>query len=121
MNEFLKSVGYKQWDTKEERIGEYEFVTEKYQKRVDKEPAWLGTYLCECNEKLFVNIDVTTRKDLTSSHTSRTISLCHQSPVTKEWCNLEIYSLPTDKMNGVDLKKFEATLRNMWIAFNKEN
>lgn len=121
MNDFLKSAGYKKWDTKEERIGEYKFVTEKYQKRVDGEPAWLGVHLCDCNEKLFIDIDISTCTNLTSSRVSWTISMRHQSPVNGEWCNLEIYSLPLDKMNSEDLKKLEAALRNMWIAFNKEN
>ena len=121
MNEFLTSAGYKQWETKEERIGKYKFVTEKYQRRVDGETAWLGVYLCECNEKLLVNIDVLTRTDLTDSHTSWTISLTHQSPVNNEWCDLKIYNLPLEKMNGVDLNKFETILRNMWTAFNKES
>lgn len=124
MNEFLTSAGYKQWGAEEERIRKYKFVTEKYQRRVDGEPAWLGVYLCERNEKLLVNIDVLTQTDLTGltdSRTSWTISLTHQSPVNNEWCDLKIYNLPMEKMNSVDLKKFEATLRNMWIAFNKEN
>lgn len=119
MVEFLVNSGYKRWNTKEEQIGEYKFVAEQYQKRVDGEVAWLGTYLCECNDKLFINIEVTTRAVSSDEYVSWTISLTHQSPVNGEWCDLKIYNISTDKL--IDIEKFEITLRNMWIAFNKEN
>ena len=121
MNEFLANSGYKHWNTKTEQFGEYKFVTEQYQKRVDGDDAWSDTYLCKCNDKLSVNIEVTTRTDPSGKYVSWTIYLMHQSPVNGEWCDLKIYNLPMDKMNGVDLKKLETTLRNMWIAFNKED
>ena len=120
MKEFLINSGYKHWDREVENMGSFRFVTDKYQKRVDEETSWLGTYLCKCNDKLFIDISVVTRTVATTEYTSWTISLTHQNPVNGEWCNLEIYNLPAEKMNGVDLKKFETTLRNMWIAFNKE-
>lgn len=121
MNAFLVNSGYKHWNMRDEQIGEYKFVTEQYQKRVDREATWLGTYLCECNEKLFLNIGVCSRTNNTETYTTWTISLTHQSPVNGEWCDLKIYNLPIVKMNGVDLKKFESKLRNMWIVFNKES
>lgn len=121
MNEFLINIGYKHWDRKVEDVGSFRFVTDKYQKRVDGEPSWLGTYLCECNDKLFINISVATRTGTTTEYTSWTISLIHQSPVNMEWCDLSIYNLPMKKLNDFHLKEFETKLRNMWITFNKEN
>lgn len=118
MNEFLVNNGYKHWDSESERIGDYSFVTQKFQKRVDRQTAWLGMWLCECNDKLLVNVEVTTTNVGDESRTSWTASLCHQSPVNNEWCDLKIYGIPVDKV--VDIEKFESKLRNMWIAFNKE-
>lgn len=119
--EFLQSNGYKHWASKRDRAGDYSFVTEKYQKRADGMLTWVNVPLCECNDKLLVNIEVNTITVGGKENTRWTIYMTHQSPVNNEWCDLKIYNLPMDKMNGVDLKKFEITLRNMWITFNKEN
>lgn len=118
MKEFLEINGYKHWDSKRDIVGGCSFATEKYQKRVDHTLPWAGVPLCECNDKLSINTEVNTITIDGKENTTWTIFMVHQSPVSKEWCDLKIYSIPTDKL--VDIEKFESKLREMWIAFNKD-
>ena len=117
IKEFLESNGYKQWASKKDNIGDCMFITEKYQKRVDFDTAWTKAPLCECNDKLLVNIEVNTNTIGGEENITWTIFLLHQSPVNDEWCDLKIYNILTDKL--IDIEKFESKLREMWIVFNK--
>ena len=65
-----------------------------------------------------INTEVNTITIDGKENTTWTIFMVHQSPVSKEWCDLKIYSIPTEKV--VDIEKFESKLRDMWIAFNKD-
>lgn len=121
MNEFLENSGYNQGMYDKRALGDYQITRESYQKRVDREMAWLGMWLCELNDKLFINLTINTVESNSGCSVSWTVSFTHQSPVNGEWCDLKIYNLPMEKLDSVNLKKHEATLRNMWIAFNKEN
>ena len=118
MKHFLEQNGYKAWDSKEDWVGKYQIITNKYQKRVDNTLAWANVPLCECNDKLSINTEVHTITIDGKENTTWTIFMVHQSPVSKEWCDLKIYSIPTEKV--VDIEKFESKLRDMWIAFNKD-
>lgn len=118
IKELLESNRYKHWSSEKDRIGDCMLITEKYQKRVDYEVAWLDMWLCECNDKLFINIEVNASTVGRKENTTWTIYMTHQSPVNNEWCDLKIYSIPTEKL--VDIEKFESKLREMWIVFNKD-
>lgn len=114
MQEFLAQNGYKMWEEKTDYLGDKRFVSRKYQKRVDVLPEWQGTTLCYCNDKLFLNIEESKIAEFPESYS---IGMVHENGYG-EWCDLKIYSIPTDKL--VDIEKFESKLRDMWIAFNKD-
>ena len=114
MQEFLEQDGYKMWEEKTDYLRDKKFVSRKYQKRVDVLPGWQGVPLCSCNDKLFLNIE---ESQIAGFPESYSIGMVHENRYG-EWCDLKIYSIPTDKL--VDIEKFESKLCEMWIAFNKE-
>lgn len=119
MNEFLVNSGYKRWNTKEEQIGEYKFVTEQYQKRVDTLQGWEDAPMCLCNDKLFIDIEVSYLSHPTMKMMdSWSIGMEHESPTNGDWVKLEIRGIDMDKVES--LAKFEKKLYNLWKTFNEE-
>lgn len=116
--QILLDKGYKHYKTHEQPLGSSGHITTHYyQRRVDKDVAWLGQWLCACNEKLHLNVSVTTYLMLGKEHQRWEIEMCSESPVYEEWCKLKIYSLPVEKL--VDIDKYEIRMRNLWQEFNK--
>ena len=111
MQEFLEQNDYKKWDSKEDWIGKYQIITNKYQKRVDTMEEFAGSLLCLCNDKLFINIEETTINEKTSYE----ISMTHENGFD-EWCDLKIYSLSSTQVQD-GLKDYEIKLKKLWDVF----
>ena len=112
MKEFLESNGYKCWKNDVDECSK----TEHYQRRVDNLPQYESYPLCQCNDKVYINIVHYrfTIHDL--DHNSLTANLCHGN-AAGEWCDLKIYSLSEEKVKE-SLDSIEQKLLNMWKAFN---
>lgn len=84
-----------------------------FQKRVDgiyQEPP-----VCECNDKLLINIKVFTFAIHGVVHTSCEMNMVHERP-DDEWCNLKIYSL-TEYQVKSNLKAYEDKMVKLWEVF----
>ena len=112
MQHFLEQNGYKLWDSKEEWIGKYKIVTNKYQKRVDQTDVFAGSLVCICNDKLFINIEETF---LDNGKPSYEISMTHENGYD-EWCDLKIYSLDSRQIQE-SLVEYEQKLKKLWDVF----
>lgn len=111
MKEFLESNGYKMWKEDYDQMHH----TMYFQKRVDS--AYPNVPVCECNDKLFINIDVWTMKYDGRDHTSCTVNMAHERP-DDEWCDLNIYSLTEDQVKN-NLKSYEYEMVALWEVFYK--
>lgn len=111
MQEFLEQNGYKLYDTKQEFVGQHSWVTLSYQKRVDTKEDWKDSELCNCNDKLFLNITET----VAMGTTKYTIKLVHENGYC-EWCELSIYNLIDGEIES-NLVKYEHKLKKMWDIF----
>lgn len=115
MEKFLKENGYKKWNTESDSLG----ITCHYQKRMvvgvdfDK-----SVPLCNCNEKLLMNI----RHYKYTLQNGEKVSGCeiylvHENK-SEDWCDIKIYALSEEKLKE-NLVKYEKQLIAMWEAFSK--
>ena len=109
IKQFLESHQYKMW--KEENTDIHR--TMYFQKRVDD--TYPDSPLCECNDKLLINVDVWTMKYNGINHTSCTVSMVHENQAD-EWCDLRIYSLKEDQLIG-NLEHYEDKMIKLWEVF----
>lgn len=109
IQDFLWQENYNCWKDEVNTFGKTYF----YQKRVDT--VYQSYPLCNCNDKLFINIIHTDFVINDNPHISYEMSLCHENDVG-EWCDLKIYSLTAEKIIG-NLKMYETALLDMWNIF----
>lgn len=103
--------GYREWQRDADRFG----VKIQYQKRIDTVPEYEDYPLCECNDKLFININ-SYEYDVNGVYSlSFEMSLVHENR-SGDWCDLRIYALTADKIE-VNLKSYEVQLLEMWRVF----
>ena len=103
--------GYKMWK-EENKIGS---IVKKYQKRMDTAESF-GYPLCECNGKIFINIDYHNYTfDDGRVHEGYEINLVHENRAGY-WCDLKIYSIESKAVEK-NLSKFEKQLLEMWEVF----
>ena len=111
----LTDAGYKCWNTNKDQYG----TTAEWQSRVDIRDGFDESIpLCQCNDKLVINVRLDNFEANGSMFHSASISLTHEN---KEglWCDLTIYSLTQDEL--VDkLPSLEQKLLRLWKIFNKE-
>jgi len=105
----LEFYGYKKFDTQSNEYG----TTEKYQRRVDIDEGF-NSPLCQCNDKLFINIERWAYKGKASSK----IDMVHENS-QGEWCDIGIYSLTDDQLM-VKIEQYEKKLLEMWEVFYRE-
>jgi hypothetical protein len=105
----LEFYGYKRFDTQTNECG----TTEKYQRRVDTDQQF-NSPLCQCNDRLFINIERWTYKGKTSSK----IDMVHEN-AQGEWCDIGIYSLTDDQLM-TKIEQYEKKLLEMWEVFYRE-
>ena len=111
----LTDAGYKCWNTNKDQYG----TTAEWQSRVDIRDGFDESIpLCQCNDKLFINVRLDNFEANGSMFHSASISLTHEN---KEglWCDLTIYSLTQDELAD-KLPSLEQKLLRLWKEFNKE-
>ena len=111
----LTDAGYKCWNTNKYQYG----TTAEWQSRVDIRDGFDESIpLCQCNDKLFINVRLDDFEANGSMFHSASISLTHEN---KEglWCDLTIYSLTQDELAD-KLPSLEQKLLRLWKEFNKE-
>ena len=111
----LTDAGYKCWNTNKDQYG----TTAEWQSRVDIRDGFDESIpLCQCNDKLFINVRLDDFEANGSMFHSASISLTHEN---KEglWCDLTIYSLTQDELAD-KLPSLEQKLLRLWKIFNKE-
>lgn len=100
LRDFIMSRGYVVWETKSNDFHNVYLITQKLQRRVDKVYNLLP--VCNCNDKLFINVDITQAIIHGNLSISAEVHLCHENS-QGEWCNLKIYSLkPEDVYSNFD-------------------
>lgn len=108
----LEDKGYKCWKTDQDEYS----TTKHYQRRADKDQGF-NYPLCQCNDKLCINV---VEHDFTihgTHHHSFTLKITAENGMG-DWCNIEIYGVnPEELKNKLDV--FEKKLLNMWKAFNQ--
>ena len=110
IQQFLESHSYKMWKEEHNSHGS----TFNFQKRVDRD--YPMAPLCQCNEKLFINIDMCTLfTNSTDKHTGFTISLVHENQ-QGEWADLRIYGLKEEQIRS-KLVSYEDKIINLWEIF----
>lgn len=109
IQQFLESNNYRMWKEENNSHGS----TFNFQKRVDHD--YPMAPLCQCNEKLFINIDVCKFDFSGVRQTSCTISLVHENQ-HGEWCDLRIYSLSDGQIQS-KLGSYEDKIINLWEVF----
>ena len=111
----LTDAGYKCWNTDKDQYGTIQY----WQSRVDIRDGFDESIpLCQCNDKLFINVSLDDFEANGSMFHSASISLTHEN---KEglWCDLTIYSLTQDELAD-KLPSLEQKLLRLWKEFNKE-
>jgi len=105
IQQFLESKGYRMW--KEDNN------TLHFQKRVDD--LYPMAPLCNCNDKLLINIEFFSFTIYEEFHSSCTISLVHENQYC-EWADLRIYSLSEEQIQS-RLESYEDKIINLWEVF----
>ena len=112
MKQDIESFGYKMWKEENEKS----FRSRLYQKRVDNLPSWEGVPLCQCNDKLFIDLEELTF--VYNGDFNTTFSVKIRAEGNDEiWCDIGFYSLTQDKISAIP--SMEKKLKAMWIEFNK--
>lgn len=106
----FEQVGYKLWNSETTPFG----TTKKYQRRVDTDPEF-SSPLCECNERVHINIETFSYDLGTGERTTCQIGLIHENS-KGEWCDLSIYSLQPDELID-NIEKYEGKILKLWEAF----
>ena len=114
MKEFLEQHGYKMWKEDVDTGS----LTQHFQKRIDNLHKYADVPVCECNEKLFINVDYWEIDIHTVQGKSCTIYLVHENK-NGDWCDLKIYSIPVDKMKE-GLAEYEDKIVKLWKEFANE-
>lgn len=113
MKEFLESNGYKMWKQDNDDWS----TTQHFQKRIDNLHKYVDVPLCECNDKVLVNIQYYEININEHQAKSCEISLVHENK-NQDWCSLKIYSIPVDKMKE-GLVGYEDKIIKLWKEFAK--
>lgn len=113
MKEFLEQNGYKMWKEDKDTMS----FSQKYQKRLDTLHKYKDVPLCECNDKLLINIDYWHFEINGITSESCSIYMIHENK-NEDWCDLKIYSIPVDKMKE-NLVAYEDKIVNLWNEFAK--
>ena len=109
----IESFGYKMWKEENEKS----FRSRLYQKRVDTLQGWEGIPLCQCNDKLFIDLEELTPL-CNGEIRNTTFSLRIRAEGKDEiWCDLGFYSVTCNKIPAIHF--MENKLKVMWIEFNK--
>ena len=111
IQEFLEQNGYRNWKVDKQGYG----TTTHYQKRIDIIQEYEHYPLCECNDKLFINIVHSEFTINGREHVSFEMSLVHENKAGN-WCNLKIYSLTEEKVTA-NLQKYEKLILELWNVF----
>lgn len=106
--------GYKHYKTETDSIGIGN--TKYYQRRVDTDEGF-DYPLCQCNDRVSINIEVWNLTLNGRNDISCSMSLVHENQ-NGEWCDLKIYSLTEDELWN-NLKSLEDKLLAMWGMFCK--
>lgn len=109
----IESFGYKMWKEENEKS----FRSRLYQKRVDTLPGWEGIPLCQCNDKLFIDLEELTFLYNGESRNTTFALKIRAEGENEIWCDLGFYSLTQDKISAIPF--MEKKLKAMWIEFNK--
>ena len=110
---FLIDNGYKKYNEKLDSFG----TTGSYQKRIDTIKEYEHYPLCQCNDKLFLNILHSCYQVNGQPYEGFEMFLVHENKAG-DWCDLKIYSLNEEKILA-NLGKYEKQLLNMWQLFYK--
>lgn len=113
IKEFLESNGYKMW----KQEAESGLITQHFQKRIDNLHKYIDVPVCECNDKVFVNIQYYDFDMGNHQTKSCQISLVHENK-NQDWCDLKIYSISVDKMKE-GLVGYEDKIIKLWKEFAK--
>ncbi len=112
---FLTKAGYKLWKTEEDEYG----IKHLYQSRIDNRDDFDESIpLCQCNDKLCINVDIHDWVVNGQAVNGAEIELCHENQ-PGEWTSTKIYSLTVDDLE-LKLHSLEAKLLRMWKEFNRE-
>lgn len=95
---------------------EKSFRSRLYQKRVDTLPEWEGVPLCQCNDKLLIDLE-----ELTPVYNGDNPNTTFHVKIVAEgkdeiWCDIGFYSVTKDKLPAIPF--MEKKLKAMWIEFN---
>lgn len=113
LRDFILSKGYTCWDTEYQEFDAAEMITQNLQRRVDR--VYNTLPVCNCNDKLFINVDIIQTVYQGNMSITAEVHLCHENKQCK-WCNLKIYGLkPEDIYSKLD--KYETKLLKMWKMF----
>ena len=115
MKEFLEQNAYKMWKQDVDKMS----ISQKYQKRLDILHKYKDVPLCECNDKLLINIDYWSFKINGITSESCGIYMIHENQ-NGDWCDLKIYSIPVDKLME-DIVGYEDKIVNLWKGFASEH
>lgn len=113
LRDFILSKGYACWDTKYQEFQNVEMMTQKLQRRVDK--VYNLLHVCNCNDKLFVNVDIIQSSIHGNLSISAEVHLCQENK-QGEWCNLKIYILKPEDIYS-NLEKYEQKILKLWDVF----
>lgn len=111
---FLEEAKYKKYTTNSDSIG----VKEEYQKRIDTNEEYGHYPLCQCNDKLFLNVSKFDYSINGEQFLSYEMFLVHENK-DGNWCDLKIYSLSEEEISA-NLPKLEKKLLDMWVVFYGE-
>ena len=112
IEDFLKQHNYRDWKQDKHEYG----VTTHYQKGIDTVPEYEHYPLCECNDKLFINIVHSEFTINGHEHNSFEMNLVHENKAG-DWADIRIYSLTEDKIVA-NISKYEVQLLEMWALFH---
>lgn len=111
IKQFLESNQYKMWKEDKDTMS----FSQKYQKRLDTLHKYKDVPLCECNNKLLINIDYWRFEINGITSESCSIYMIHENK-NGDWCDLKIYSIPVDKMKE-NLVAYEDKIVKLWKGF----
>lgn len=113
MKEFLEQNRYKMWKQDEE----FGSTTQYFQKRIDRIHKYIDTPLCQCNDKVLIDIEYYDINMHGFETKSCVISVVGENK-NDDWCDLKIYSIPVEKMKE-NLVAYEDKIVKLWKAFSK--
>lgn len=111
IKEFLEKKGYVCWKEDTENQGSYRSQSMKFQKKIN-DP---DIPVCECNEKLFINVEYHLFDIGSGVNETCTIRICAENE-SSDWCDLKIYSIPLEKFKE-NIDYYEKKILVMWEVF----